>query len=48
MHTHKHTGARTRTLTNAQTYIASNGLQLLFSVAVDAPTLVVVNLLVTY
>ena len=47
MHTHKHTGARTRTLTNAQIYIASNGLQLLFSVAVDAPTLVVVNLLVT-
>ena len=47
MHTHKHTDAHTRTLTNAQTHIASDGLQQLFSVAVDAPTLVVVNLLVT-
>ena len=44
--THGRTHARTHTLTNAQTHIASDGLQQLFSVAVDAPTLVVVKLLV--
>ena len=46
MHTHK-THRHTHAHTNAQTHIASDGLQQLFSVAVDAPTLVVVNLLVT-
>ena len=42
-----HRRAHARTYAHAQTHIASDGLQQLFSVAVDAPTLVVVNLLVT-